>query len=188
MWWDNILEFQIYIYLTLDKNKPTEKNTSNLQTIIKVEIKRKREAFYYKVYQNRAAALALFCQLARWRYSIQLPPKNLYNWYKNSSMAKKMWQRRKGEDTVCCLEELGAVCVFWHSCHSPFEKCIKAIAELVGLDLGTQSRDHHPNLSGEHGGEWRVSDALLSHLIIKTSALPDRGNTDSCHFSGCACC
>lgn len=71
---------------------------------------------------------------------------------KNSSTAKKMWQRRNGEDTVCCLEELEAMC-FWHSCHSPFEKCIKAIAELVGLGLGTQSRDHHPNLSGEDGRE-----------------------------------
>lgn len=41
--------------------------------------------------------------------------------------------------------------VFWHSCHSPFEKCIKAIAELVGPGLGTQSCDHHPKLSGEEG-------------------------------------
>lgn len=52
---------------------------------------------------------------------------------------------------VCaCLEALEAM-RFWHSCHRPFEKCIKAIAELVGLGLGTQSRDHHPNLSGEDG-------------------------------------
>lgn len=49
---------------------------------------------------------------------------------------------------MCCLEELEATC-FWHSCHRPFEKCIKAIAEHMGLGLGTQSRDHHPNLSGE---------------------------------------
>lgn len=42
----------------------------------------------------------------------------------------------------------GGMCS-WHSCHSPFEKCIKAIAELVELGLGTQSRDHHPNLGGE---------------------------------------
>lgn len=53
---------------------------------------------------------------------------------------------------MCCLEELEAMC-FWHSCHSPFEKCIKAIAELVGLGLGTQSHDHHPNLTGEDGRE-----------------------------------
>ena len=56
---------------------------------------------------------------------------------------------------MCCLEELEAMC-FWHSCHSPFEKCIKAIAELMGLGLGTQSRDHHPNLSGEDGGELLI--------------------------------
>lgn len=67
-----------------------------------------------------------------------------------------MGQRRNGEDSVLCLEELEAMWVcffFWHSCHSPFEKCIKAIARLVGLDMGTQSRDHHPNLSGADGRE-----------------------------------
>lgn len=55
---------------------------------------------------------------------------------------------------MCCMEEWEAMC-FWHSCHSPFEKCIKAIAELEGLSLGTQSRDHHPNLSGKDGGRRR---------------------------------
>lgn len=40
----------------------------------------------------------------------------------------------------------GGMCA-WHSCHSPFEKCIQAIAEVVGLSLRSQSRDHHPMLS-----------------------------------------
>jgi len=53
---------------------------------------------------------------------------------------------------MCRLEEWESMC-FWHSSHSPFEKCIKAIAELMGSGLGTQSRDHHPNLSGEDGRE-----------------------------------
>lgn len=59
-----------------------------------------------------------------------------------------------------CLEALEAM-RFWHSCHSPFEKCIKAIAELVGLGLGTQSRDHHPNLS------VRMEGMLLLLLIVE---------------------
>lgn len=111
---------------------------------------RKKREFYYKVYPNNFSTATALSDGTLRRYSIGFL-QNLYHCYKNSCTAKRMWQRRNGEDTVCCLEELEAMC-FWHSCHSPFEKCIKAIAELVGLSLGTQSRDHHPNLSGEDGG------------------------------------
>lgn len=67
---------------------------------------------------------------------------------------------------MCCLEEWEAMC-FWHSCHSPFEKCIKAIAELVGPGLGTRSCDHHPNLSGKEGMEL-----LLIVECLKCTTVP----------------
>lgn len=68
---------------------------------------------------------------------------------------RKCDKEGNGEDSVRCLEELEAM-HFRHSCHSPFEKCIKAIVKLVGLGMGTQSRDHHPNLSG---GDWKRAAA-----------------------------
>lgn len=72
---------------------------------------------------------------------------------------------------------------FQHSCHSPFEKCIKAIVKLVGVGMGTQSHDRPPNLSGEDGRELllTLSDAPLCHIII-TSTMTDHGNIESCHF------
>lgn len=83
---------------------------------------------------------------------------------------------------MCRLEELEAMC-FQHSCHSPFEKCIKAIVKLVGVGMGTQSHDRPPNLSGEGGRELllTLSNAPLCHIII-TSTMTDHGNIESCHF------
>lgn len=87
-----------------------------------------------------------------------------------------------------CLEELEAMC-FWHSCHSPFEKCIKAIAKLVGLGMGTQSRDHHPNLSGEDGRELLL---IVEGLKCATVPLNNKNKhpgqtmvTESCNFCVC---
>lgn len=52
---------------------------------------------------------------------------------------------------LCAVWRNWKLCVFGIHVTAPFEKCIKAIAELVGPSLGTQSRDRHPNLSGEDG-------------------------------------
>lgn len=95
---------------------------------------------------------------------------------------RKCDKKGNGEDSGSRLEELEAMC-FQHSCHSPFEKCIKAIVKLVGVGMGTQSHDHPPNLSGEDGRELllTLSNAPLCH-IIKTSTMTDHGNIESCHF------
>lgn len=96
---------------------------------------------------------------------------------------RKCDKEGNGEGLVRRLEELEAVC-FRHSCHSPFEKCIKAIVKLVGVGMGTQSHDRHPNLNGEDGRELllAVSNGLLCHIIRKTSTKTTHSNIESRHF------
>lgn len=100
---------------------------------------------------------------------------------KHPTTVKKVGQRSGGEAGALGVEEEGGrggagcfsvsffifVCFFWHSCHSPFEKCIKAIARLAGLDVGTQSRDRHPKLGAVDACRGGSGMRPRRHLIIK---------------------
>lgn len=135
------------------------------------------------MYQNTPSTLPQFCQLAELWYCIGLSEALILHLFQKIPLQQRKCDKEgNGEDSVCRLEELEAVC-FLHSCHSPFEKCIKAIVKLVGVGMGTQSHDHPPNLSGEDGREplLTLSNAPLCHIII-TSTMTDHGNIESCHF------
>lgn len=135
--------FQIFqvLFLPFGWTQNNRKSGPTNKTLWQKQMNRKRVLSKSVPKQNFSTAAILSAG------TVDVQHRGLYTTYIICN--KKFRQRKcdKGEmveDTVCCLEELEAVC-FWHSCHRPFEKCIKAWAELAGLGLGTQSRDHHPN-------------------------------------------
>lgn len=70
---------------------------------------KRRKSFITKCTKNRTSALPQFCQLAQWKYCIGSATE-LILLLQNSTTAKKMWQRRNGEDTACWRN--GKLCVF----------------------------------------------------------------------------
>ena len=120
------------------KNKPTENQvepTKHYRGRGRGSGEGGEREFHYKVYQNRTSALPRFCQLAVWRYIIGLFLQNLYYCYRNSSAAKKMWQRRNGEDTVCLSGGIGSY-AFLAFMSQPFWKMHQSNRRTRGTGFG----------------------------------------------------